>query len=185
MTEEIGDTRVQEAQRETSESALLFDKTRHGLRDLTLERVQREWQTSLMGYYQEIARYQHTDNLERVWYEEIKDGWNTSLDELQEVAYQDQSRPVTEFDADAQTEVQTTVNEPKIFGPEQLRAIKDKLDECYHELGFDEPPENKLPESMAVSQREEKTGERAATEFVEIGKTLAQEGSPAPETADD
>lgn len=186
MTREgIGDTRIQETQRETSESAELFDKTRMGLRDLPLGRVLREWQTSLMGYYQEVRRYRETPNLEAVWYEDISDDWAMSLDELQDVAYDTDSRKGEKFDPDTQTTVSTEINEPKTFSPRRLRGIKDKLDECYHALGFDEPPENKTPESYWTGQAESAAAKETPTEFVELGEATAAEGPAAPELADD
>lgn len=186
MTREgIGDTRIQETQRETSESAELFDKTRMGLRDLPLARVLREWQTSLMGYYQEVRRYRETPNLERVWYEDISDDWAMSLDELQDVAYDTDSRMGTSFDPDLQTTVPNEINEPKTFPPRRLRGIKDKLDECYHALGFDEPPENKLPESGPRGQGDSAAAKATPTEFVELDETAAEERPAAAELADD
>jgi hypothetical protein len=133
-------THLKDAQRQTSRASLLHDRVRHGLRDHSEETVRREWQTALLGYRSEIERYKHTKNLENVWNDPIPPPVEVSLEQLGKLVYQDETIPqeITDRTTGRTKTVERT--EPMLLKPEQIRQIQIKLDECYHELGFDEPP---------------------------------------------
>jgi hypothetical protein len=111
---------VRQARNDALAAKLRFDQGRHGLAQQELEVLRRQWQTYLWHYYSQIAGYKQTRNIEDEWHEPIAEGTHPdSLADLEE--YQFAVEKVEER-ADA------------------LRAISAKLDECYHALGFDEPP---------------------------------------------
>jgi len=133
-------THLQDAQRQTSRARLKFDRVRHGLIDVSREQALREWQTALLGYRSEIERYRLTKNLEQVWYEDISDELDLSLDDVGEYVFVDEEVQTEVMDPATMRQTTQTRTQPLLYDPEELRQIKAQLDKCLHELGFDEPP---------------------------------------------
>src|SRR6056297_4013198 len=160
-------THLKDAQRQTYRARLLYDRVRHGLRDHNEETVRREWQTALLGYHSEIQRYKYTRNLEDVWYEPIPSPVEISLEQLGEVVFQDET--ISDETIDRTTMRTKTVErtEPMLFTAEQLRQIQIKLDECYHELGFDEPPKT-VQQVAGTVEDEANSGELDRDEVEEL-----------------
>jgi hypothetical protein len=121
-------THLQDAQRQTSRARLKFDRVRHGLIDMPL------------GYRSEIERYRLTKNLEDVWYEDISEGMDISLEEISEYVFETEERREQVTDRSTMRTKTQTRTQPLVYEPEELRQIKKQLDKCLHELGFDEPP---------------------------------------------
>jgi hypothetical protein len=161
-------THLKDAQRQTYRARLLFDRVRHGLRDVPIETAKREWQTALLGYHSEIQRYKHTRNLEDVWYEPISEKMDMSLDELSEWAFADDEVTHEFVDAATMRKTKETEIEPLVYTAEELRQIQIKLDECYHELGFDEPPKT-------VQQHGGTIGDEAEELFPEFDEETVNE----------
>jgi hypothetical protein len=165
-------TRVQEAQRECAEAKLLYLKTRHGVRDLDPEMVLTEWHTSLMGYYSEIERYRLTDNLNTVWDEPVSETLELALADISDYVFYDETIADAGFDPDTQTTRATTITQPSTFNADELRQIQIKLDECYHHLGFDEPPKRVLPSNGTI-------GDQFADENPELSEEVIEEAIEA------
>jgi len=160
-------THLKDAQRQTYRARLLFDRVRHGLRDVPLETAKREWQTALLGYHSEIQRYKHTRNLEDVWYEPISPGMDLSLDELGEWVFAEKETHEKRIDPATMSRTETTRTEPRVYSAENLRQIQIKLDECYHELGFDEPPKT-VQQVAGTVEDEANSGELDKDEIEEL-----------------
>jgi len=161
-------TQLKDAQRQTYRARLLFDRVRHGLRDVPIETAKREWQTALLGYHSEVQRYKHTRNLEDVWYEPISEKMDMSLDELSEWAFADDEVTHEFVDPATMRTTKETEIEPLVYTAEELRQIQIKLDECYHELGFDEPPKT-------VQQHGGTIGDEAEELFPEFDEETVNE----------
>lgn len=160
-------THLKDAQRQTYRARLLFDRVRHGLRDVPLETAKREWQTALLGYHSEIQRYKHTRNLEHVWYEPIAPSFEISLDELGEHVFAEDEVTDEWIDPATMSQTQTTRSEPLVFEADRLRQIQIKLDECYHELGFDEPPKTVQQHTGTIEDKADEVLEDFDEEFAE------------------
>ena len=132
---------VRQARNDALAAKLRFDQGRHGLAQQELEVLRRQWQTYLWHYYSQIAGYKQTRNIEDEWHEPIAEGTHPdSLADLEE--YQFAVEKVEERAKDPFSGI-TKLNErtqPAVWPADALRAISAKLDECYHALGFDEPP---------------------------------------------
>jgi hypothetical protein len=181
-------THLKDAQRQTYRARLLYDRVRHGLRDHNEETVRREWQTALLGYHSEIQRYKYTRNLEDVWYEPIPSPVEISLEQLGEVVFQDET--ISDETIDRTTMRTKTVErtEPMLFTAEQLRQIQIKLDECYHELGFDEPPKTVQQHTGTIGDEAEEVleglDEEDIEEVIDEIERLVEEKRDKSESAD-
>jgi len=181
-------THLKDAQRQTYRARLLYDRVRHGLRDHDEETVRREWQTALLGYHSEIARYKHTRNLEDVWYEPISQQMDISLEELIDWVFETTEVPTERVDPTTMRRKQTTRSEPLVYTAEELRQIQTKLDECYHELGFDEPPKTVQQHGGTIGDEAEELlpdlSEEDREEIIEEIDRLIQEKRDKSEPAD-
>jgi hypothetical protein len=142
MTDEDTTTSpVRQARNDALAAKLRYDQGRHGLAQQKLEVLRRQWQTYLWHYYSQIAGYQNTRNLEEKWYEPILEGTHPdSLDDLQEYQFSVETKEERRTDSFSGVTKRHERTQPAVWPAEALRAISAKLDECYHELGFDEPP---------------------------------------------
>jgi hypothetical protein len=148
-------THLQDAQRQTSRARLKFDRVRHGLINLPREQALREWQTALLGYRSEIERYRLTKNLEEVWYEDISEALDLSLDDVGEYVFVDEEVEADVMDPATMRKTTRTRTQPLLYEPEELRQIKSQLDKCLHELGFDEPPKTIRQEGGTIKDAAE------------------------------
>jgi hypothetical protein len=148
-------THLQDAQRQTSRARLKFDRVRHGLINLPREQALREWQTALLGYRSEIERYRLTKNLEEVWYEDISEALDLSLDDVGEYVFVDEEVSTDVMDPAKMRKTTRTRTQPLLYDPEELRQIKSQLDKCLHELGFDEPPKTIRKEGGTIKDAAE------------------------------
>jgi len=148
-------THLQDAQRQTSRARLKFDRVRHGLINLPREQALREWQTALLGYRSEIERYRLTKNLEEVWYEDISEALDLSLDDVGEYVFVDEEVESDVMDPATMRKTTRTRTQPLLYEPEELRQIKSQLDKCLHELGFDEPPKTIRQEGGTIKDAAE------------------------------
>ncbi len=148
-------THLQDAQRQTSRARLKFDRVRHGLINLPREQALREWQTALLGYRSEIERYRLTKNLEEVWYEDISEALDLSLDDVGEYVFVDEEVEADVMDPATMRKTTRTRTQPLLYEPEELRQIKAQLDKCLHELGFDEPPKTIRQEGGTIKDAAE------------------------------
>jgi len=145
---------VRDARDDALAAKLRYDQGRHGLAQAERQTLLRQWQTYLWAYYSQIAGYKQTRNIENEWFEPIapEQGHPDSLADLEE--YQFATEKITDRRKDSFSGV-TRVNEreqPAVWPADALRAIQGKLDECYHALGFDEPPRRVVKHTGTIGE---------------------------------
>jgi hypothetical protein len=126
----------------------LYDQARHGLIDRDPELMLTRWHVAVWAMYREVQRYRWQPNLEEVWYEAIEhleiDDQPVSLEMLDSVQFQTAQQTTTRYNPTTNNTEPVTDDKPTRFTAEELRHITAKLDECYHELGFDAAPKTVL-----------------------------------------
>jgi hypothetical protein len=142
MTDEDTTTSpVRQARNDALAAKLRYDQGRHGLAQQKLEVLRRQWQTYLWHYYSQIAGYKQTRNIEEMWHEPIADPTHPdSLADLEEYQFAVETYEERTTDSFSGVTKKHERTQPAVWPAEALRAISAKLDECYHALGFDEPP---------------------------------------------
>jgi len=178
---------VRRARDRALEAKLRYDQGRHGLADPELITLRRQWQTYLWHYYGQIAGYKETRNIRDKWHEPIDaEDHPDSLAEIEPYQFASQIR--TERGENPFTGVteKRDIPIPSVWPADALRAINAKLDECYHELGFDEPPRKVVKHSgyLGSEHPEWFSDEFTLDVWREFIETVAEDGD-APESLDD
>ena len=62
---------VRQARNRSLEAKLRYDQGRHGIAESELTTLLQQWQTWLWHYYDHIAGYKQTPNIEELWHEPI------------------------------------------------------------------------------------------------------------------
>ena len=145
---------VREARDRCLEAKLRYDQGRHGLAREDLTVLRRQWQTYLWHYFDHIQGYKETDNIRELWREPIapEQGHPDTLEELEPYQF---AMQVDRQEVRDPFEGRTRVDEqlqPGLWPADALRAVQHKLDECYHRLGYDEPPKRIVPTSGPLSE---------------------------------
>jgi len=145
---------VRRARNRALEAKLRYDHVFQGLRNQQEEPLRRTWQVYIWDYYNHIAGYRRTDNIKDIWAEAIAPELDItmSLADLEEYQYGTESVEVNEWSKSLGRRVNATVEQPAVMEYTDLRVIQAKLDQCYHELGFDEPPRRVVNHSGPVGE---------------------------------
>jgi len=140
---------VRQARNRSLEAKLRYDQGRHGIAESELTTLLRQWQTWLWHYYDHIAGYKQTPNIEELWHEPIApdQGHPDTLAQLEPYQFATHTQRHRPLDPATGVRLKDDRDIPALWPADALRAIQAKLDECYHRLGFDEPPKRIIPES--------------------------------------
>jgi len=173
---------VRRARDRALEAKLRYDQGRHGLADRELRTLRRQWQTYLWHYFDHVGGYKHTRNIQDIWVEPIDPPDHP--DTLAEIEpYQFATQQTTQRGRDAFSGVmrKDVVDIPALWPADALRAIQAKLDECYHALGFDEPPRKVVKHSSYLGKEHpEWFSEEVTTEvWREFVKQISKDGDEA------
>jgi hypothetical protein len=179
---------VRRARNRALEAKLRYDHVFQGLSKKPEKALRATWQVYIWDYYNHIAGYRRTDHIKKIWTEPIADEVNIdmSLADLEEYQYGTESLQVEQWSKDLGRYINETRELPGVLEYEDLRVIQAKLDQCYHELGFDEPPKKVVNHSGPVGEEQPEwyDPERTDEIFRKFMETI-DEGEDAPESLDD
>lgn len=147
---------VRRARNRALEAKLRYDHVFQGLSHKPEEGLRRTWQVYIWDYYNHIAGYRRTDNIKDIWTEPIAPELQVemSLADLEEFQYGTKNVEVEQWSKDLGRHINGTRELPAVMDYEDLRIIQAKLDQCYHELGFDEPPRKVVKHSGPVGEEQ-------------------------------
>jgi hypothetical protein len=139
---------VRKARDRALEAKLRYDQGRHGLAERDLKTLRRQWQTYLWHYYGHIAGHKHTRNIQDLWVEPIDPPDHPdSLAEIEPYQFATEVKKERAKSPFSGVMKSRELQIPAVWPADALRAIQAKLDECYHELGFDRPPKRVVKHS--------------------------------------
>lgn len=127
-------------------------KAQHGFTDLPEPVLCEYWQTEVFAFMDEIAAQRDQPNIEMLWRQPIEPDLDIyhSLDDVYKQYFQTNTIDTYEWDHRTKERVRTTTEIVTKLEVEELRILQSALEQCYTELGYEEPPKRGLGTSGSL-----------------------------------
>jgi len=138
-------------------------KAMHGFTDLPEPVLCEFWQTEVFAFMDEIAAQRDQPNIEVLWRQPIapEQDLYLSLADVHKRYFQTQTVETYEWDHRTKERVRTTTEIVTKLEVEELRILQSALEQCYTELGYEEPPKRGLGESGSLKHTRKEVVEDA------------------------
>jgi len=134
------------------EAKAQLKQAQHGFADLSEPVLCEYWQTQVFGFMDEIAAQRDQPNIKHLWRQPIapEHGIELSLDEVHGQYFDTQTIKTYEWDNRTKQRVSKEREVVTRLNYDDLRLLQSSLEQCYTELGYEEPPKRGLSESGSL-----------------------------------